>query len=70
MGKTWLVENVLSLKFKFKATMLDIDLLQRLCQVPVKMELKQEDLLAMYRGKPAFLLPYNVAALCNHPLSS
>ena len=33
--------------------MLDIGLLQRLCQVPVEMELKQEDLLAMYRGKLA-----------------
>lgn len=38
---------------KFKTAMLDIGLLQRLCQVPVEMELKQEDLLAMYRGKLA-----------------
>jgi len=38
---------------KFKTAMLDIGLLQRLCQVPVEMELKQEDLLAIYRGKPA-----------------
>jgi predicted AAA+ superfamily ATPase len=35
---------------KFKAIMLDIGLLQRLCQVPVELELKQENLLAMYRG--------------------
>ena len=38
---------------KFKTAMLDIGLLQRLCQVPVEMELKQEDLLAIYRGKLA-----------------
>jgi predicted AAA+ superfamily ATPase len=38
---------------KFKATMLDIGLLQRLCQVPAELELKQENLLAMYRGKLA-----------------
>lgn len=38
---------------KFKASMLDIGLLQRLCQVPVELELKQENLLAMYRGKLA-----------------
>jgi len=38
---------------KFKATMLDIGLLQRICQVPVELELKQENLLAMYRGKLA-----------------
>ena len=38
---------------KFKASMLDIGLLQRLCQVPVDMELQQENLLAMYRGKLA-----------------
>ncbi len=37
---------------KFKTAMLDIGLLQRLCQVPVEMELKQENLLA-YRGKLA-----------------
>jgi len=30
--------------------MLDIGLLQRICQVPVELELKQENLLAMYRG--------------------
>lgn len=35
---------------KFKAAMLDIGLLQRICQVPVELELKQEDLLAMYQG--------------------
>ena len=38
---------------KFKGFMLDIGLLQRLCQVPVALELKQESLLAMYRGKLA-----------------
>jgi len=38
---------------KFKASILDIGLLQRLCQVPVELELKQENLLAMYRGKLA-----------------
>ena len=32
---------------------MDIGLLQRLCQVPVEMELQQENLLAMYRGKLA-----------------
>jgi predicted AAA+ superfamily ATPase len=38
---------------KFKASLLDIGLLQRLCQVPAELELKQENLLAMYRGKLA-----------------
>ncbi|OGR08469.1 MAG: nuclease [Deltaproteobacteria bacterium RIFOXYD12_FULL_50_9] len=38
---------------KFKAAMLDIGLLQRLCQVPAELELQQENLLAMYRGKLA-----------------
>jgi len=38
---------------KFKAAMLDIGLLQRLCQVPVELELKHENLLAMYRGRLA-----------------
>ncbi len=38
---------------KFKATMLDIGLMQRLCQVPVELELQQDNLLAMYRGKLA-----------------
>ena len=38
---------------KFKATMLDIGLLQRVCQVPAELELKQDNLLAMYRGKLA-----------------
>lgn len=38
---------------KFKAAMLDIGLLQRLCQVPVELELKHENLLGMYRGKLA-----------------
>jgi len=38
---------------KFKASFLDIGLLQRLCQVPVELELQQENLLAIYRGKLA-----------------
>jgi len=33
--------------------MLDIGLLQGLCQVPVDLELREDDLLAMYRGKLA-----------------
>jgi uncharacterized protein len=38
---------------KFKAASLDIGLMQRICQVPVELELQQENLLAMYRGKLA-----------------
>ncbi len=38
---------------KFKASLLDIGLMQRLCQVPVELELQQDNLLAMYRGKLA-----------------
>jgi len=38
---------------KFKASFLDIGLMQRLCQVPVELELQQENLLALYRGKLA-----------------
>jgi predicted AAA+ superfamily ATPase len=38
---------------RFKAAMLDIGVLQCLCQVPVDLELRQSDLLAMYRGKLA-----------------
>ncbi len=38
---------------KFKTAMLDIGLLQRLCQLPVDLELKQKSLLSMYRGKLA-----------------
>jgi len=38
---------------RFKAAMLDIGLLQCLCQIPVDLELRQDDLLAMYRGKLA-----------------
>jgi len=33
--------------------MLDIGLMQRLCQVPVELELQQENLLVMYWGKLA-----------------
>lgn len=38
---------------KFKAAILDIGLMHRLCQVPVDLELQQKNLLAMYRGKLA-----------------
>jgi hypothetical protein len=38
---------------RFKASVLDIGIMQRLCQVPVELELKQDNLLAMYRGKLA-----------------
>ncbi len=38
---------------KFKASVLDIGLLQRLCQVPVELELQHQDLLAMFRGRLA-----------------
>ncbi len=38
---------------RFKAAMLDIGLMQNLCQVPVDMELRQDDLLAIYRGRLA-----------------
>ena len=38
---------------KFKACMLDIGLMQRLCQVPADIEIAHEDLLSIYRGKLA-----------------
>jgi uncharacterized protein len=38
---------------KFKAAFLDIGLMQRLCQVPVDMEIRQQELLDIYRGKLA-----------------
>ena len=38
---------------KFKAAFLDIGLMQRLCQVPIGTEIRQTDLLAIYRGKLA-----------------
>ena len=38
---------------KFKATVLDIGLLQRICQVPIAEEILQDNLLAIYRGKLA-----------------
>jgi hypothetical protein len=38
---------------RFKAAMLDIGLLQSLCQVRVDLELREHNLLAMYRGKLA-----------------
>ncbi len=38
---------------KFKTAMLDIGLMQRLCQIPVELGIQQENLLALYRGKLA-----------------
>lgn len=38
---------------RFKACMLDIGLMQRLCQVPADMEITHDDLLSIYRGKLA-----------------
>lgn len=38
---------------KFKASILDIGLMQRLCQAPVDVELQQKNLLSMFRGKLA-----------------
>ena len=38
---------------KFKASFLDIGLMQRICQLPVHEELRQPDLLAIYHGKMA-----------------
>ncbi len=38
---------------KFKASILDIGLMQRLCQTPVDLELQRKDLLEMFRGKLA-----------------
>ena len=38
---------------KFKACLLDIGLLQRLCQLPVDIEIAHDNLLAIYRGKLA-----------------
>ncbi len=40
-------------EMRFKAALLDIGLLQNLCQAPVDMELREENLLAIYRGKLA-----------------
>jgi len=37
----------------FKSAMLDIGLLQKLCQIPVEIEYAQDNLLALYRGKLA-----------------
>ena len=52
---------------RFKAAMLDIGLLQRLCQVPVDLELRQEDLLAMYRGKLAEQFVAQELIACHAP---
>lgn len=38
---------------KFKACFIDIGLLQRLCQLPINIEMAHENLLAIYRGKLA-----------------
>ncbi len=38
---------------KFKASVLDIGLMQRISQVPAELELRQTELLAMFRGKLA-----------------
>jgi len=38
---------------KFKASILDIGLMQRLCGTPVDLELQRKDLLSMFRGKLA-----------------
>ena len=38
---------------KFKAALLDIGLMQRLCQLPIVSEILKENLLAIYRGKLA-----------------
>jgi hypothetical protein len=38
---------------RFKASMIDIGLMQRLTHLPVNVELRQEDLLAIHRGKLA-----------------
>lgn len=38
---------------RFKAALLDIGLLQNLCQIPTDLELREDNLLAMYRGKLA-----------------
>lgn len=38
---------------RFKACLLDIGLLQRLCRIPVDAEIAHDDLLAIYRGKLA-----------------
>ncbi len=38
---------------KFKASILDIGLMQRLCQLPIHSEIRQSDLLEIYRGRLA-----------------
>jgi len=38
---------------RFKASILDIGLMQRLCRTPVDLELQRNDLLSMFRGKLA-----------------
>lgn len=38
---------------KFKASILDIGLLQRICRIPVELEFKEKNLLSIYRGKLA-----------------
>lgn len=38
---------------KFKTSLIDIGLMQRLCRLPVDVEMQQQNLLAIYRGKLA-----------------
>ena len=38
---------------RFKASLIDVGLMQRLTQLPVDVEIRHEDLLAIYRGKLA-----------------
>lgn len=38
---------------RFKAALLDIGLMQHLCHLPVELEMRESDLLAIYRGKLA-----------------
>ncbi len=52
---------------RFKAAMLDIGLLQRLCQVPVDLELRHDDLLAIYRGKLAEQFVAQELIACHSP---
>ncbi len=49
---------------RFKAALLDIGLLQSLCRVPVEMELRERDLLAIYRGALAAQFAAQELAAC------
>ena len=50
---------------RFKAALLDIGLLQSLCRVPVEMELRERDLLAIYRGVLAAQFAAQELAACS-----